>query len=795
MKGNSRIYLIVFSASVCSLAFEITLTRIFSISLWYHFAFMAISIAMLGLGLSGTVLSLFPRASQISRIDIYLILQGISMVFGYLLTNQIPFDPVRFQWAKIQFLYIGCYYLILLLPFFFTGLIIATAFQSLSNKSGTLYAADLLGAGIGSVGILFLLHHLSPEHSLFLLTLSIFLLSIWLGRKKQKVIAAAGILFLATLIFLAPDFMKIRISPYKELSLALRYPGALHLNTFHNAFSRVDIFKSPAIRYAPGLSLKYQQALPEQIGCSTDGDQLVALTGIQDKSRFDFLSFLPSALVYEIGHPGDVLIIDPRGGLPVLMARHYHANHIQKVESNSLLVELMQNHYNDYSGHIYAQNTSKGLGRTWLKSHSCKYDIIDISLMSSIPSGVAGLSEDYRFTVEAFREYWSHLKKDGFLSLSLYILPPPRHALRLLTTLVEALRDSGINRPDQHLIAIRSWGSISLVIKRSPLKSGDIAQARDFAGHQMFDMIAYPGITSSDSNVFIKSAENFFFNAFSQIMDSSKRDNFIETYIFDISPVYDDQPFFHYFLKFKNIKDIYRVTGQKWDFFIREGYLLPIILIQVVLLSLILIALPALIRTRKTLKSGPQKNKMPILIYFSLLGMGFMFVEIVLIQKLMLLLTDPLMAISAGLTSVLIGAGIGGFLSSTFKHLQKPYSILVLPPLIILYVYLLPIISKTFVHWPLALKFPLIALIILPIGIFLGIPFPSGMKILGKTQQNLIPWAWTVNSCLAVATPILTILIGLSYGFNSILWIGAVIYLLAFISIFIYQKRMKIPAR
>ena len=119
MKGNSRIYLIVFSASVCSLAFEITLTRIFSISLWYHFAFMAISIAMLGLGLSGTVLSLFPRVRLISRIDIYLILQGISMVFGYLLINQIPFDPVRFQWAKIQFLYIGLYYLILLLPFFF----------------------------------------------------------------------------------------------------------------------------------------------------------------------------------------------------------------------------------------------------------------------------------------------------------------------------------------------------------------------------------------------------------------------------------------------------------------------------------------------------------------------------------------------------------------------------------------------------------------------------------------------------------------------------------------------------
>lgn len=794
MKDNTRIYLIVFSASVCSLAFEITLTRIFSISLWYHFAFMVISIAMLGLGLSGTLLSLFPGMLKTSKIDRYYILQGISMILGYLLSNRIPFDPVRFQWSKIQFLYITGYYLLLLLPFLFTGLIIATAFHSMSKKSGILYAADLMGAGVGSIGILFLLHRLSPEYGLLFLSMSIMVLSLWLGKKKEKIVAVGSILCLVVLMAWVPGFLKIRISPYKELSQSLRYPGARHLDTFHDVFSRVDLFESPAVRYAPGLSLRYQDPLPRQTGCSIDADRTVAITAIRDRTRFNFLSFLPSALVYEIGKANDVLLIDPGGGLPVLLARHYRANHIQKIEANKLLVKLIQNRLRDFSGHIYSQNTRNGLARTWLKSRSTQYDIIDISRLNGTPSAVTGLSEGYCFTKEAFKEYWTHLNTDGYLSLNFYILPPHRHELRLLATIVETLRELDIDQPGQHLIAIRSWGNMCLLVKRSPLNIRDLSRAKHFAGQRMFDLVTYPGIRFEDSHRYIKTSNHLLFYAFQKIINPTQYRNFIDNYVFDIRPVVDDSPFFHYYLSFKNISQIYRLTGKKWDFFIREGYLIPLILLQVCFLSLILIMLPALVKKRQSPGYGPPKNTTTILLFFSLLGLGFMFVETVMIQKLILLLTDPLIAMSASLTAILIGAGIGGFLSFKIANLQKPGSILILPPVIILYIYLLPLITDITNRWAVTGKFLAIAIMILPIGVLLGLPFPMGMKMVGENQKNLIPWAWAVNGCLAVMAPILAMSISLSYGFNAILWIGALLYLLAFFSLSIYQKMLKNPA-
>jgi hypothetical protein len=750
---------------------------------------MVISIAMLGLGLSGTLLSLFPGMLRISRIDRYFVLQGISMILGYLLCNRIPFDPVRFQWSKIQFLYIGGYYLFLLLPFLFTGLIIATAFHSLSKKSGALYAADLLGAGAGSIGILFLLQQLSPEYGLLSLSISIFIICLWLGRKKEKVIALASILLTVSLMTLGSDFLKIRISPYKELSQALRYPGARHLNTFFDAFSRADIFDSPAVRYAPGLSLGYQNPLPGQTGCSIDGDRTVAITDIQDRDRFGFLSFLPSALAYEIGKKSNVLVVDPGGGLPVLLARHYRAGHIHKIESNSLLVKLMQNQMGDFSGDLYSQNIETGLARTWLKSHSNQYDIIDISRLNSIQSAITGLSEDYCFTKQAFKEYWSHLKTDGFLSLNFPIRPPLRHELRLLATIVDVLRDLGVARPGHHLIAIRSWGNICLLAKRSPLNFQDIRRAKHFSNQQMFDLVTYPGMRVEEGRRYIKTSDQLV-NAFRKIISPSHYQSFIDNYAFDIRPVVDDRPFFHYYLSFKNISQIYRITGKKWDFFIREGYLIPLILLQVIVLSVILIILPALVKKRSSPVYRPVKNTLSILIYFSLLGLGFMFVETVLIQKLILVLIDPLMAISAGLASLLIGAGAGGLLSYKITGVRRRGVILILPPVIILYVFLLPVIADMINHWTMTGKFLAIATMIIPAGILLGMPFPLGMKIIGENQKNLIPWAWAVNGCMAVIAPILVMSISLSYGYNAILWIGALLYFLAFFSLSVYQKQL-----
>ncbi|MCK4836105.1 MAG: hypothetical protein KAT17_05690, partial [Candidatus Aminicenantes bacterium] len=500
MIQNTRIYTIVFIASTVSLSFEITLTRIFSISLWHHFAFMVISIAMMGLALSGTFLSIFPKLKSLSNLSLYGFFLGISISAGYLISNQIPFDPVKFQWSKAQFLLIGCYYLVLLVPFFFTGLIIASAYHSISKKSGILYGFDLLGAGIGSVGILFLLKNLSPERVILLLSAVALITIPFTGTKSLKLISILSLLIIVLLMAYQPAFVTPRISPFKEMPQALRYPNSRHITTIYDSFSRIDIFSSPAVRFAPGLSLKYLHPLPSQIGCSIDGDEIMAITSPDKKSELHFLSHLPQALVYEIAGKKDALLIDPKGGLPTLMANYYNIRNIYNVESNALLVEVLQTQYAHFSGHIYSKNTWKGMGRSWLKSRPETFNIIDISMTRSIPSGPSGLSEDYQLTVEAFREYISHLKPEGFLSLNLYIVPPPRQSFRLLTTIIKAMEQSGNFDPALHIAAIRSWGTISILIKKTPLQTIEIEKIKNFAFSRFFDPIFYPGIQTEESN-------------------------------------------------------------------------------------------------------------------------------------------------------------------------------------------------------------------------------------------------------------------------------------------------------
>src|SRR4030042_273019 len=171
MRNGSKIFICVGLCSFSTLAFEIVLTRIFSISLWYHFAFMMVSIAMLGLGASGTILVLFPRLRHPAHLGSYGLVLGATLSASTLIANQIPFDPVALSWSDFQIIYIGLYYMVLAVPFFMTGLIIATALSSLSQQSGLIYGADLLGAGAGSLGVLGGMTLLGPDQLVFVLSM------------------------------------------------------------------------------------------------------------------------------------------------------------------------------------------------------------------------------------------------------------------------------------------------------------------------------------------------------------------------------------------------------------------------------------------------------------------------------------------------------------------------------------------------------------------------------------------------------------------------------------------------
>jgi hypothetical protein len=764
----------IFLCSFSALAFEITLTRIFSISLWYHFAYMVISIGMLGIGMSGTAQSVFPGLKKPHRLETYALLLGVSALSGYLGTNLIPLDPVTLAWGDMRVGFILLYYLLLGMPFFFFGLIIATSFAAERERPGLVYGADLLGAGAGSVAVIGILGIAGPERCVYGIALTAFLGALCFRRAW-----APTVLCLLTIILIVADpaAFSVRVSPFKDLSQAMRYPGAEHLGTYQSGVSRIDAFRSPLVRHAPGLSLRYLDELPEQVGFSTDASAISALTRADDKEAMAFLGHLPPALAYEIRDRTSALVINPRGGLPLLLARHYGTKEIDSVELNRLFPSVINEHFPEFSGGIYAADIRTGLARSVLVSSPRAYDVIDLSLTGSVPSALFGLAEDYELTLEAFEKYLSHLTAHGVLSLSLYIIPPPRTEFRLMSTAVAALENLGIPHIEGKIAVIRSWGSLSMLAKTSDFTPEEIRRLRNFAGRNGFDVVYYPGIRKEETNVHVRMDSADYDEAFTRMLSARERQEFLGAYLFDVRPVTDDNPFFHFFLKTRTIGRVYEMMGGKWQFFISEGFILPAVLLQAAILSLALLMIPALFGKRRGMRFDP------LLLYFAFIGLGFMFVEVPLIQKMILPLEHPSSAVAAVLASLLVSSGAGSLLSQRYPRLRSPYVPLVLALLLIPHARFVDFLSEHMLAFPLALRLLLCFLVIVPVGVLMGTPFPAGMGVLGRNIPSLIPWAWAVNGCFSVLAPAVATLLAVSVGFRGVFSAGALMYLLAFLAI------------
>lgn len=796
MVFEHRILPVIFVSSSASLAFEVLLTRIYSISVSYHFAAMVVSIAMLGLAAAGVLLSLFPGLKRPALIGRYALGLGIAMPVGFLLINLFPFDPVRLSWEKTEVLRIGCHYLVLAVPFLFAGLIMATAFSARSAQSGLIYGADLLGAGIGSVAVLAITSLMPPEQGIFLLSAAVLTASCLLLQAGIRHTALVLALFSLAIFRFEPEFCTLKISPYKGLEAALRYPGATHLRTFYSPSARVDTFISPAVRFAPGLSLRYLDPLPEQTGIAVDGGDVGAVTDASEPARLAFLSFLPAALPYEAGKRSRVLVLDPGGGLHLLLARHYGAAEVVGIESIPLVARVTE----ELTGKAAGKKRERiltGLGRSRLRGEKGGFDLIDLPLQGVGPSAAFGVAEEYRLTGEAFREYLSHLGPEGALCVSLFLLPPPRMELRILATAAAALEELGVRHAARHMAVVRSWGSLTILVKRSPLDRGELERIRRFARERSFDLAFLPGLRPEESNVFIRLPDDKYYRACAAILSPLARKAFMESYLFDIEPVRDDAPFFNHFLRLGRIWEIYRVMGGKWQFFLEEGYLYPAIFLQALLLSACLILAPALAGFRNTIDSGrhggtaEQIDTAPsertrlrtkrFLPYFALIGIGFMFLEIFLIQKLILPLGNATQALIAVLASLLAGSGAGSLLSQRRAALRRPVILALIALLAILYGRLLPEASGLLASLDPAPRFAAACLALLPLGLPMGIPFPLGMRLLGERDSSLIPWAWVINGSFSVLAPVTAVMTALATGFGAVAYLASAAYFLAFL--------------
>jgi hypothetical protein len=387
--------------------------------------------------------------------------------------------------------------------------------------------------------------------------------------------------------------------------------------------------------------------------------------------------------------------------------------------------------------------------------------------------------------VESFAEYLTHLKPGGILGVNLFILYPPRTEWRLLNTVVAAMEEAGVKEADKQLAAIRSWDTLSLLVKKSAFTPEEIETIRTFTKDRKFDLVHYPGIKPEETNIYIKQPTNEYVETFQSLLDPSTRNDLIRGYLFDIRPVRDENPFFHYYLKLKNIRGIYQRMGEKWQFFVEEGYLLPVILVQVLVLSLILILLPVMLKGRGSPDTSPglrtpAGDRLRIVSFFSFLGIGYLFVEIALIQKMILPLEHPSYAFSIVLVSMLICSGIGSLLSNHIRILRTPRIALLISVLIFVDSLLLPAFSERLQSLALVQRTGAVFFLIVPLGILMGTPFPAALRSIGEGHGSLIPWAWAINGCSSVLAPLLAVMTAMALGFRAVLWVGSVAYLAAF---------------
>jgi hypothetical protein len=678
--------------SASALAYEILLMRLFSIIQWHHFAYMIISLALLGYGASGTFLALAQRlllarfaAAFISN----LVLFGLTSVGCYLLAQQLPLNAEEILWEPRQALWLLTNYLLLAVPFFFAANCVALAIANYRANVGRIYAMDLIGAGMGSLGSVLLLFVVFPNQALLIigcLGLSAGAVAWWELRLQPR---AGSVLFaLAAILLLAipSSWTALNLSPYKSLPQTLHISGTNVIAEHSSPLGLLTVVESPLVpwRHAPGLSINTTGEPPPQLAVFTDGDAMTAITNHHgDETELAYLDDMTSALPYHLNQTQRVLVLGAGGGAEVLQASFHHASKIDAVELNPQMAALVQDDYASFAGNLYdSDNVQLHIdeARGFVSKSNEHYDLIQVALLdafSASATGLHALNESYLYTVEALQDYMERVGPDGYLALTRWIKLPPRDTLKLFATAVDSLRQLGIDEPAKRLILIRGWQTSTLLIKNGEVTTDEITALRDFCQQRAFDVAYYPGINAEETNQYNILAQPYFYDAATALL-SEQRNQFLHDYKFELQPATDDRPYFFHFFKWNVLEEILKLRDQGGVALLEWGYLVLLAtLLQAVVVSVVLILLPLLLSRRLTDKAVGPISRLRVLGYFFAIGLAFLFIEIAFIQKFILFLHHPLYAAAVVLTAFLVFAGLGSRFSQSLAERLGNHAVLI----------------------------------------------------------------------------------------------------------------------
>lgn len=776
---DSRIRLMagVFLVSFATLMLELALTRLFSVVLFYHFAFLVISIALLGLGAGGVFayvrrqqLSTWPTQALAARLCL------INAVSILVVLAVVLLVPVSLQLNVRNFLKLTIIYLVSAVPFFFTGLSFSLVFARERHRISQLYGVDLIGGALACLAVVPLLNRLGGPNAVLVAAMMMALAaSIWPEGWRPKAGALALAALLAVLLTVNHAGRLIDIVFAKGMNRAQPWVEFARWN----AISRVEVDR-----------INDAKAIVIDADASTYIMNVDPRTPLDAEKRKQLLS-TPSAVVNILRPQGKYAIIGPGGGVDVLQALVAGSKDVTGIEINPLIAnDIMRDRYASYSHGLYQApgvNIQVSDGRSFIRSHSELYDVIQMTLVDTWASTAAGafaLSENSLYTAEAFREYFNRLKPDGMIAITRWEFAQPREALRVVSQALEALHRQGIMETRWHVVVVSDGPldvdgrPVTVIAKKSPFSWQELYKVMSHVKANPHLRLLYPVSWDDPAPVRSYKPDSM---AFHNLMMENDGRRFSSRYPYDVSPVTDNTPFFFFTLKTENaIRAMLSGTGSGIDWKVNLGVAVLFLLLAMSLGAVLLfLLLPLLLHKQARLCSAAP------LVYFIAVGLGYILVEITFIQRFVLFLGHPTYALTVVVFLMLLASGIGSIMARRWlrEPRQVDWVLTAILGVIALYIWLLPRILEWTVGLGFNLKLALSAILLLPLAFLMGMPFPTGLRALAAAgdEENTaaIEWAWAMNAAATVLGSVLAMVVAIHFGLTITLLCAAAAYMLA----------------
>jgi SAM-dependent methyltransferase len=783
--------------SFASLLLELALTRLFSVILFYHFAFLAISIALLGLGAGGVVAYL--ERNRLAQWDTRTLGSRLAAANAVLLLVVLEVDlhapvSVAFDLTPEVMLRLALMYIVSALPFFCTGLLFSVVFARETRGITELYAADLTGGALACLAIVPLLNFVGGPNSILVAVIASAAASaIWARTTRSRRFAL--VLLAAFALLTAANYSGKIIDIVYAKGVRRDQPWVLFSRW--NAISRVEVDEQGGARV---------------IVIDADASTWIMNTDPHHWSP-DYKRNLMSAapgIVNVLRPRGDYAIIGPGGGVDILRALANGSPSVTAIEINPIIVnDIMRGRWADFSYHLYDQpevHVHLGDGRSWVRQARQQFDVLEMTLVDTWASTAAGafaLSENNLYSVEAFRQYFDHLKPDGIIAITRWEFSQPHEALRVVSQELEVLKRAGISNPSSHFIVVserpldKDGVPVVVLFKKSPFTPAEEAAVRaHLAQYPDLHVLYTPSDASTPQTGDWRRPGPHSFRALIEIGDAQ---SFAATYPYNVAPVFDSSPFFFFTMKTRDVMSRLLNSnhrGVDWKNNLGVAVLAMVLVVSFVCVLLFLI-LPLALHGRAG-RGQPVASHVPVsrLLYFIAIGLGYILAEIAFIQRFVLFLGHPTYALTVVIFLMLLASGAGSMLSRRwlFDPLQVRTPLAVVVALLLAYIWLLPPMLRALVGLPFLLKLIISALALIPLGLAMGMPFPSGLRALaarslaasslaeGSAQQdNAIEWAWALNAASSVLGSVLAMVIAIQFGLSWTLASGALAYLLALV--------------